>query len=101
MAGSLVRVLAPAGRLDPDRLRAGTAIVASWGLRIELAEHVLAVDDHLSYLAGADALRAADLTAAWTDPEVAAVWTAAADTAASGCWTCLTGRHSGLPRPGS
>jgi muramoyltetrapeptide carboxypeptidase len=62
--------------VDPDRLRAGTAIVASWGLRIELAEHVLAVDDHLSYLAGADALRAADFTAAWTDPEVAAGWTA-------------------------
>ena len=36
----------------------------------------MTVDDGLPYLAGADALRAADLAAAWTDPNVAAVWAA-------------------------
>lgn len=74
--GSVVRVVAPAGPVDPGRLAAGTEIIASWGLTVELGEQVLAVDDRLPYLAGADALRAADLTAAWTDPGVAAVWAA-------------------------
>ena len=74
--GSLVRVVAPSGPVDRDRLAAGVAILASWGLRVELGEHVPAVDERLPYLAGADALRARDVTVAWTDPEVAAVWAA-------------------------
>lgn len=69
-------MVAPAGPVDAERLDAGMAILASWGLRVEAAEHVLAVDDRLAYLAGGDAARAADFTAAWTDPDVAAVWAA-------------------------
>jgi muramoyltetrapeptide carboxypeptidase len=74
--GSVVRVVAPAGPVERGRLAAGVAVIASWGLRVELGEQVLAVDERLPYLAGADAIRAADFTAAWTDPEVAAVWAA-------------------------
>jgi muramoyltetrapeptide carboxypeptidase len=74
--GSLVRVVAPAGPVDSARLTTGVEILQSWGLRVELGDHVRAVDDRLSYLAGADAQRAADFTAAWTDPGVAAVWAA-------------------------
>ena len=62
--------------VDPGRLEAGVEIIASWGLTVELGEQVRAVDERLPYLAGSDALRAADLTAAWTDPRVAAVWAA-------------------------
>jgi muramoyltetrapeptide carboxypeptidase len=72
----VVRVVAPAGPVDSGRLAAGVQILTSWDLQVELGEHVLALDDRLPYLAGADALRAADFTAAWTDPEVAAVWAA-------------------------
>ena len=74
--GAVVRVVAPAGPVDRGRLAAGAEIIASWGLTVELGDSVLAVDDRLPYLAGADVLRAADLTAAWTDPVVAAVWMA-------------------------
>jgi muramoyltetrapeptide carboxypeptidase len=74
--GSVVRVVAPAGPVDAGRLAAGVEIIASWELKVELGDHVRTVDDGLPYLAGADALRAADLAAAWTDPNVAAVWAA-------------------------
>ena len=74
--GAVVRVVAPAGPVDPGRLEAGVEIIASWGLTVQLGDHVRTVDDRLPYLAGSDALRAADLTAAWTDPRVAAVWAA-------------------------
>ena len=72
----MVRVVAPAGPVDAARLVAGVEILRSWGLSVELGEQVLTVADRLSYLAGTDAQRAADFTAAWTDPEVAAVWAA-------------------------
>ena len=74
--GSVVRVVAPAGPVDEGRLTAGIEILQSWGFRVQLGDHVHAVDERLSYLAGADAQRAGDLTAAWTDPAVAAVWAA-------------------------
>ena len=69
-------MVAPAGPVDRGRLETGLAVLASWGLRVELGGHVLATDDRLSYLAGSDAVRSADFMAAWTDSEVAAVWAA-------------------------
>jgi muramoyltetrapeptide carboxypeptidase len=72
----VVRVVAPASPLDSAWLAAGVEVLGSWGLTVQPAEHVLAVDERLPYLAGADELRAADFTAAWTDPDVAAVWAA-------------------------
>jgi muramoyltetrapeptide carboxypeptidase len=75
-SGSLVRVVAPAGPVDRGRLEAGVAVLTGWDLRVELGEHVLTSSDGLPYLAADDVRRAADLTAGWTDPEVAAVWVA-------------------------
>lgn len=74
--GNLVAVLAPAGPVPPDRLEGGLAVLRGWGLRVRLGEHVLGRHPALPYLAGSDAERAGDLEAAWTDPEVAAVWCA-------------------------
>jgi muramoyltetrapeptide carboxypeptidase len=74
--GSLVRVVAPAGPVDEARLEVGVAILESWGLVVELGDHVRAADGRLSYLAGTDAQRASDFAAAWTHPEVDAVWAA-------------------------
>lgn len=48
----------------------GVALLTSWGLRVELGEHVF---DRWGYLAGRDEDRASDLNAAFADPEVRAV----------------------------
>ena len=74
--GDRVTVVAPAGPPDPDRLAAGERILAGWGLDVVRGAHVLDRHPTLDYLAGADADRAADLTAAWSDPGVAAVFCA-------------------------
>jgi muramoyltetrapeptide carboxypeptidase len=75
-AGDRVAVVATAGIVPPQRLSAGVARLESWSLRVEVAEHVLDVHATLPYLAGADADRADDFTAAWTDPDVAALFVA-------------------------
>lgn len=72
--GDLVAVIAPAGPMPPELLRAGIEIVESWGLRVRVGKHVLDRHPTLDYLAGADEDRAADLRDAWCDPEVAAVF---------------------------
>lgn len=72
-SGDLVAVPAPAGPVPPERLRAGVAVLESWGLRVRVSPHTLARHPSLGYLAGDDAERAADFTAAWSDDEVAAV----------------------------
>jgi len=74
--GDLVAVVAPSGPVDPVRLRQGAEIISSWGLTVRYGSSVLNNHDHLTYLAGDDRLRAADFTAAWSDPETAAVWAA-------------------------
>ena len=77
--GDLVAVVAPAGPVDPARLDAGVEVLRSWGLRVRVdiapgdADPVAAPH---AWLAGSDDDRAARLTAAWTDPEVRAVWAA-------------------------
>jgi muramoyltetrapeptide carboxypeptidase len=71
--GSRVAVVAPAGPVDPAKLEQGVGVLTSWGLRVELGEHVLDRHPHLGYLAGSDADRAADLQRAWCDPEIEAV----------------------------
>lgn len=72
-AGDLVAVVSMAGPVAADRLAAGIARLDGWGLRVQPAPHVLDRDERLDYLAGDDAARAADFTAAWLDPEVRAV----------------------------
>ncbi len=69
--GDVVRIIAPSGPIDPANLDAGIGLLSSWGLTVEVGEHVL--DRHAYYLAGTDAARIADLARAWCDPRVAAV----------------------------
>lgn len=71
--GSRVAVVAPSGRNDAGLVAAGCAVLAGWGLEVEVAPHVLASHPDLSYLAGNDAGRAADLQRAWLDPGIEAV----------------------------
>ena len=71
--GNTVAVVAPAGPVPVDRLEAGLAVLRSWGLEVREAAHVRGRHQVRGYLAADDAARAADLTAAWCDPEVAAV----------------------------
>jgi muramoyltetrapeptide carboxypeptidase len=54
-------------------LRRGIEILESWGLVVQVGEHVLDRHPTLPYLAGLDVHRAADLQRAWCDPGVDAV----------------------------
>lgn len=72
--GDRVAVAAPAGPVDPGLLDRGVALLESWGLRVDVLPHVR--DRHLGHLAGRDADRAGDFTAACTDPGVRAVFCA-------------------------
>lgn len=74
--GDVVTVVAPSGPSNAERLAAGSDVLRSWGLEVRYAPHTLELHARLPYLAGEDALRAADLVAAWTDPDTAAVWAA-------------------------
>jgi muramoyltetrapeptide carboxypeptidase len=74
--GDRVAVVAPAGPVPPERLDAGLAVLESWGLDVRLMEHARGTDPRFGYLAADDAARAADLTQAWCDPDVRAVFCA-------------------------
>jgi muramoyltetrapeptide carboxypeptidase len=71
--GSRVAVVAPAGRVRPELLHEGVRLLRSWGLEVEVGQHVLDQHPDLPYLAGHDAGRADDLCRAWCDPAVDAV----------------------------
>lgn len=71
--GDTVAVVAPCGPVDPQRLQIGVDVLRSWDLKVVLGEHVTARHPQLEYLAGTDAQRAADLQAAWCDPDIDAV----------------------------
>jgi muramoyltetrapeptide carboxypeptidase len=72
-AGSRVALVAPAGPVREPLLRRGIEILESWGLVVQVGEHVLDRHPTLPYLAGLDVHRAADLQRAWCDPGVDAV----------------------------
>ena len=69
--GDLVAIVAPASPWEnrSELLRA-VAAIEEWGLRVRLGEHA---NDRHGYLAGRDEDRAADVNAAFADPEVRAV----------------------------
>jgi muramoyltetrapeptide carboxypeptidase len=71
--GDRVALVTPAGPGPEDLLERGCALLREWGLEPLPGRHVLDVRDDLRYLAGADQDRAADLQAAWLDPDVAGV----------------------------
>jgi len=68
--GDVVAVVAPSGPVDPGRLARGLARLRSWGLDVRSP---VEPEPSLAHLAGPDVVRARELTAAWTDPEVRAV----------------------------
>jgi muramoyltetrapeptide carboxypeptidase len=71
-AGDTVTIVAPATPWEnrSELLRA-VAALEGWGLVVRLGEHL---DDRHGYLAGRDADRAADINAAYRDPEVKAIF---------------------------
>ena len=68
--GDQVRVVTPASPLGEDQIADGVALLESEGYRVTLSPHVF---DRDGYLAGPDESRAADLMAAFADPDVACV----------------------------
>lgn len=69
--GDLVAVVAPAGPGEPESVARVEPLLAGLGFRTRLYPSCHACD---GFLAGPDALRLADLHAAFADPAVAAVW---------------------------
>ena len=74
--GDRVAVVAPSGPVDPAALDRGTGWLRELGLDVRVGAHVLDRAPGAGYLCGADVDRAADLAAAWLDPEVGAVFCA-------------------------
>jgi muramoyltetrapeptide carboxypeptidase len=72
----VVAVIAPSGPLPAERIERGIARLESWGLTVRPGKHLYDSHPVLNYLAGDDHDRATDFMAAWTDPEVSAVWCA-------------------------
>ncbi|RYG24638.1 LD-carboxypeptidase, partial [bacterium] len=68
--GDTIALVSPASPLDADRLAPITDILEAEGYRLKIFPNALLRED---YLAGTDDERAADLMAAYNDPEVAAV----------------------------
>ncbi|MFI9640253.1 LD-carboxypeptidase [Micromonospora sp. NPDC051925] len=63
-------LVSPSGPTRPERVARGIELLTGWGLRPVVAPHAYA---RRGYLAGDDALRAADLNAAFADPQVRGV----------------------------
>jgi muramoyltetrapeptide carboxypeptidase len=69
--GDKVRFVSPASTPDRDQVMRRAKILEDWGLCIDFGEHVF---DRLSFLAGKDDDRLADLNAALSDPDVRAIF---------------------------
>ncbi len=74
--GDRVAVVAPSGPAEPERVERGCAVLRDLGLEVVVGKHALDRSEALTYLAGADADRAADLQEAWCDPRIAGVFCA-------------------------
>jgi muramoyltetrapeptide carboxypeptidase len=71
--GDAVAIVAPASNLKADYLARGVAELESLGFRARYEPGIL---DKARYTAGDDRRRAAELTRAFADPEIKAVWAA-------------------------
>lgn len=71
--GDRIRLVSPSSTPDRDAVERGVEMFRSWGLDVELGEHVF--DRHGHFLAGPDEDRAADLNDALRDRGVRAVVT--------------------------
>ncbi|MBY0345947.1 MAG: LD-carboxypeptidase, partial [Neisseriaceae bacterium] len=74
--GDTIAIIAPAGVVNPQEVAAMPAWLAARGYQAKIYPCCLAVDADFPYLAGDDALRVADLHAAFGDPTVAAIFCA-------------------------
>lgn len=90
--GSLIGVVAPAGPVAPERLAAVPALYEGFGYRCRIFP---GCSQRSGYLAGPDAQRLADLHAALSDPEVAAVH---AVRGGYGCMRIVNGVNTALLR---
>ncbi|MET8093747.1 LD-carboxypeptidase [Micromonospora sp. NPDC005220] len=68
--GDTVLLVSPSGPTSPERVARGMELLTGWGLRPVPAPNAYA---RHGYLAGTDDLRAADLNAAFADPDVRGV----------------------------
>ncbi|TDB77020.1 LD-carboxypeptidase [Micromonospora sp. KC723] len=68
--GDTVMLVSPSGPTRPERVARGVELLTGWGLRPVPAPNAYA---RRGYLAGDDALRAADLNTAFADPRVRGV----------------------------
>jgi muramoyltetrapeptide carboxypeptidase len=69
--GDRVRIVSPSSSPNREHVERGAEVLASWGLRVELGDHVF---DQWGPMAGSDKHRLADLNAAFADPGVRAVF---------------------------
>ncbi|MFN8221011.1 MAG: LD-carboxypeptidase [Fimbriimonadales bacterium] len=69
--GDLIEIVSPASPIRPEKAESAVAMLHAAGYRTRFAPHAFDANAHL---AGTDADRAADLMAAFRDPEVAAVY---------------------------
>lgn len=70
--GDRVSVVTPSGKVDPDRLAAGAAVLESLGFRVSLPR----LSDSHRYFAADDGERRRQLLEAFAAPDVRAVWCA-------------------------
>lgn len=69
--GDTIGLVSPASPVRPDQIEAGVALLEGAGYRVRVFPHAF---DHDGYLAGRDEDRAADLMAAFDDPDIAGIW---------------------------
>jgi len=68
--GDLLEVVSPASSIAPEKIERAAGLLQEQGYRVRVSKHAF---DRDAYLAGKDEDRAADLMAAFLDPEVRAV----------------------------
>ncbi|MEL6177993.1 MAG: LD-carboxypeptidase, partial [Myxococcota bacterium] len=69
--GGTLRIIAPAGVVDPERTRQGARILRQLGFKVQLPDALIGrADPHLPYLSGDDRVRARELEMAFTDRAV-------------------------------
>jgi muramoyltetrapeptide carboxypeptidase len=71
--GGTIAVIAPSSPGEPDRLAAGIAALERLGFRVRMGAHV---QDRYGHHAGSERDRAADVNAAFLDPEIDAIFCA-------------------------
>ncbi len=73
-SGDRVAVVSPSGPVPREGLAAGMEVLTSWGLDVSATEVARGFDERFAYLSAGDVARADDLTRAWCDPDVRAVF---------------------------